>query len=171
MSNRGDDEVVWCLSEEDGSELWATRLGPACREGGPQGNEGPSCTPTVDGNLLYVIGASGNLACLKVQDGEILWRRSFVSDFGGRLPMWRYTESPLIDEEKVIFTPGAEEATLVALNKLTGETIWQSKGPASTEGATEPMPPARQDRPHHLPIRADRFGNRIKDSREARSAE
>jgi len=134
MSNRGDDEVVWCLSEADGKELWATRLGPACREGGRQGNEGPSCTPTVDADRLYVLGAGGDLACLKVQDGEIIWKHSVVDDFGGRRPMWRYSESPLVDGEKVICTPGGEDATLVALDKLTGETIWKSKVSDGTEG-------------------------------------
>ncbi|MBN2295909.1 MAG: serine/threonine protein kinase, partial [Pirellulales bacterium] len=52
MSNRGNDEVVWCLSEMDGKELWAMRLGPAQTEGMPQGKEGPGCTPTVDGDRL-----------------------------------------------------------------------------------------------------------------------
>ena len=66
MSNRGEDEVVWCLSEADGKELWVTRLGPACQEGGPQGKEGPGCTPTVDDNRLYVVGAGGTVACLQV---------------------------------------------------------------------------------------------------------
>ncbi len=146
MSNRGDDEVVWCLSETDGNELWVTRVGPACREGGRQGNEGPSCTPTVDDDRLYVLGAGGDLACLQAQDGKILWQRSFVNDFGGRLPMWRYTESPLVDGEKVICTPGAEDATLVALDKLTGETIWQSKGPETSGAATERTPAPGQGR-------------------------
>ena len=56
MSNRGDDEVVWALSETDGKTLWVTRLGPAFQQRMPQGAEGPGCTPTVDGELLYVAG-------------------------------------------------------------------------------------------------------------------
>ena len=128
------------------AKLWVTRLGPACNEGGPQGKEGPSCTPTVDGDRLYVLGAGGDIACLKVQDGEILWRVNVVNDFGGSLPMWRYAESPLVDGENVICTPGAEDATLVALNKLNGETIWKSKGPVSTDAATERTPSPGQGR-------------------------
>jgi outer membrane protein assembly factor BamB len=146
MSNRGDDEVVWALSEADGKELWVARLGPACREGGSQGNEGPSCTPTVDGDRLYVLGAGGALACLKVSDGEIIWRRSFVDDFGGRLPRWRYNESPLVDGEKVICTPGGEDATLVAVDKLTGKTIWKSQVPDSTDGGGRAAAPPGQGR-------------------------
>ena len=62
MSNRGDDEVVWSLSEADGKELWVTRLGPAFQQRVPQSKEGPSCTPTVDGEQLYVLGVGGDLA-------------------------------------------------------------------------------------------------------------
>ncbi|MBM4092219.1 MAG: serine/threonine protein kinase [Planctomycetes bacterium] len=138
MSNRGEDEVVWCLSERDGSSLWVTRLGPACREGGPQGSEGPGCTPTVDGDRLYVVGAGGDVACLKAEDGEVVWRRSLIDDFGGRIPMWRYNESPLVDGEKVICTPGGADATVVALNKMTGGTIWTSSMPDSTDRGDGP---------------------------------
>jgi alcohol dehydrogenase (cytochrome c) len=133
MSNRGDDEVVWALSESDGKELWVTSLGPACQEGGPQGKEGPGCTPTIDGERLYVLGAGGDLACLQAQDGKVIWRRSLTEDFGGRRPMWRFNESPLVDGEKVICTPGAQDAMLVALNKLSGETIWKSQLPGGAD--------------------------------------
>jgi len=129
MSNRGEDEVVWSLSEENGEEVWATSLGPACKEGGSQANEGPDCTPTVDGDRLYVIGAGGTLACLQVSDGKVVWKRDFVKDFGGVMPRWRYSESPLIDGDKVICTPGADEATMLALDKTTGDVIWQTKVP------------------------------------------
>ena len=83
MSNRGGDEVVWALSETDGKELWVTRLGPAFQQQMPQGKEGPGCTPTVDGERLYVEGLGGDLACLQVKDGKIIWQRSLTSDFGG----------------------------------------------------------------------------------------
>ncbi|MGO9109683.1 MAG: PQQ-binding-like beta-propeller repeat protein [Thermoguttaceae bacterium] len=136
ISNRGDDEVIWALSEADGKTLWVTRLGPAFRVGMPQGNEGPGCTPTVDGELLYVVGLGGDLACLQVRDGKIVWRRSFTRDLGGRLPMWRFNESPLVDGDKVICTPGGQDATLVALDKLTGKTIWKSQVPSGGPGGS-----------------------------------
>jgi len=127
MSNRGEDEVVWALSEKDGKELWVTRLGPAFKQSWPQGKEGPGCTPTVDGERLYVEGLGGDVACLQVKDGKVLWQCSLTRDFGGSVPAWSYRESPLVDGEKVIVTPGAEDAMLVALDKLTGKTIWKSK--------------------------------------------
>ena len=132
MSNQGDDEVVWALSETDGKTLWTTRLGPAYQGGPSQGNEGPACTPTVNGKLLYVVGMGGDLACLQVGDGKVIWQKSLTRDLGGRLPMWRFTESPLIDGEKVVVTPGGQDAILVALDKLTGKTIWKSRMPSST---------------------------------------
>lgn len=137
MSNRGDDEFIWALSESDGKEIWAIRIGPALTEGMPQGKEGAGCTPTVDGDRLYVLGLSGDLACLQSKDGKTLWRRSLTNDFGGVIPTWRYNESPLVDGEKVICTPGGKGATLVALNKLTGEPIWKSDVPEPAGGNSE----------------------------------
>jgi outer membrane protein assembly factor BamB len=138
MSNRGDEEVVLALSEKDGSEIWVAPLGPAFQQQASQGREGPACTPTVDGERLYVEGLGGTVACLQVKDGKIVWQRSLTEDFGGRRPMWSYRESPLIDGDKVIVTPGGADAMLVALNKLTGETIWKSRmsdSPAAASGA------------------------------------
>jgi outer membrane protein assembly factor BamB len=129
MGNRGDKEVVWALSETNGQELWATPLGAAFEQGPPQSKEGPGCTPTVDGDRLYVLGMGGNLACLQVADGKVIWQKNLTKDFGGRIPTWSYRESPLIDGEKLICTPGAEDATFVALNKMTGELVWKSKLP------------------------------------------
>ena len=141
MANRGEDEVVWALSEKEGKEVWVTRLGPAFKQQVPQSKEGPSCTPTVDGERLYVEGVGGDVACLQVKDGKILWRRSLTTDFGGRLPMWSYRESPLVDGDKVVVTPGSEDAMLVALDKLTGKTIWQSKVPGAS-GGSPTVPPS-----------------------------
>jgi outer membrane protein assembly factor BamB len=137
MSNRGDEEVVWALSETDGSEIWVTPLGPAFRQRASQGKEGPGCTPTVDGERLYIIGLGGELACLQVQDGAIVWQHSLTNDFGGSVPRWSYRESPLVDGDKVIVTPGGADATLVALDKLTGKTIWRSEVPDSPSGNSE----------------------------------
>jgi outer membrane protein assembly factor BamB len=134
MSNQGDDEVVWALSETDGKTLWTARGGPAFKQQASQGKEGPGCTPTVDGEQLYVEGLSGDVACLQAKDGKIIWQRSLQGDFGGRVPMWSYRESPLVDGDKVICTPGGEDAMLVALDKLSGKTIWKSKVPGGSGG-------------------------------------
>jgi len=136
MSARGEDEVVWALSEKDGQELWTTRLGPAVQQQVQQSKEGPSCTPAVDGELLYVEGMGGEVACLQVKDGKIVWQHSLTRDFGGRVPMWSYRESPLVDGDKVIFTPGSPDALLVALDKVTGKTVWKTQMPAGSGGGS-----------------------------------
>ena len=142
MSHRGGDEVAWALNEADGKELWVAKLGPAyAQEGMPQGKEGPGCTPTVDGERMFVLGLGGTLSCLQVADGKVVWQKSLTKDFGGQVPTWSYRESPLVDGEKVICTPGGDDATIVALNKLTGETLWKTKLPdaaAAAEGAGGP---------------------------------
>jgi len=134
MSHRGADEVVWALSEKDGQEIWAVRIAPAYTTSWPQSKEGPSATPTVDGDRLYVTGLAGNVACLQTADGKVVWQRNLMAEFGGRMPMWSYRESPLIDGDKVICTPGGQETTMVALNKLTGETLWKNYVPDRAGG-------------------------------------
>lgn len=147
MSHRGEDEVVWALSEKDGKELWAVRIGPAFTTSWHQSKEGPSATPTVDGNRLYVLGLAGNLVCLEASGGKVLWQRSLMADFGGRMPMWSYRESPLVDGDRVIGTPGGETNSIVALNKLTGEEIWRSFVPEKA-GQPAPVPARRDNRPN-----------------------
>lgn len=135
MSNRGEDEIVWALSEQDGKEVWAVRIAPAHSQNFPQSKEGPSATPTVDGDRLYVMGLAGNVACLQAADGKVVWQRNLVTDFGGAIPAWSYRESPLVDGDKLICTPGSEGAMLVALHKLTGQTLWKTRMPGSSERA------------------------------------
>ena len=92
-------------------------------------------TPTVDGEMLYVEGLGGDVACLQVEDGKIVWQHSLTRDYGGRVPMWSYRESPLVDGDKVIVTPGSQDATLAALDKVTGKTVWKSRMPAGSGGS------------------------------------
>jgi len=151
MSHRDADEVAWALNEADGKELWVAKLGPAyTQEGMPQGKEGPGCTPTVDGERMYVLGLGGTLSCVQVADGKVLWQKSLTRDFGGQIPTWSYRESPLVDGDKVIVTPGGDDATIVALNKLSGETVWKCKVPdaPAAAGPGAGGPPGRgQGRP------------------------
>jgi outer membrane protein assembly factor BamB len=106
----------------------------------PQSKEGPGCTPAVDADRLYVIGMGGRLACLSVESGKILWQRSLTQDFGGVVPTWSYRESPLVDGDNLICTPGGPEALMVALNKLTGETIWKCRLPGTAERQADNRP-------------------------------
>lgn len=140
MSSHGQDEVLWARSEKDGHELWATRLGPALTDGMPQGKEGAGCTPTVDGDSIYVIGLSGDVARIRAEDGSVVWKRNMQTDFGGVIPTWRYNESPLIDGEKLVCTPGGPDATVVALNKSDGHLLWKGVVPDASAKAGDTPP-------------------------------
>lgn len=90
--------------------------------------DGPRGTPTIDGDRLYVEGGNGDVACLDSRNGQTLWHASLTKGFGGSVPGWGYSESPLIVDNMVIVTPGGKQGTLVALDKLTGAKIWHSEG-------------------------------------------
>jgi outer membrane protein assembly factor BamB len=129
ISFRGKDEVVWALAEVNGQELWKTRIAEAKPASGSEGREGSRSTPTVDGDFAYALGEQGDLVCLETATGKEHWHKNLVKDFGGAVPHWGYSESPLVDGDKVIATPGGKEATLIALNKNTGDTIWKAQVP------------------------------------------
>ena len=115
-------------------ERWAAKVGRT------HGGGGPRCAPTVDGDLLYTVGPHGNVTCLETATGKLRWQKNLERDFGGRMStMWKFSESPLVDGEKLLCTPGAARAKVVALNKRTGETIWRCAvpdlGPQGRTGA------------------------------------
>ena len=128
MGLRGNDEVVWALDEKTGKELWSTRIAAGTELRGRQGGYGSRATPTVDGDRLYALGVSGDLVCLNFADGKLRWQKNLVTDFGGRVPQWGYSESALVEGDRVIATPGGE-TTLVALNKLSGALVWKAQVP------------------------------------------
>jgi outer membrane protein assembly factor BamB len=103
--------------------IWAAKVGPIHNDGGPR------CTPTVDNGLVYAIGTSGDLVCLDAKTGSVRFSRNFENDLGGKNPDWRYSESPLIDGDKLLCTPGGRDAVMAALNKKTGELIWKCSMP------------------------------------------
>jgi outer membrane protein assembly factor BamB len=130
MSNRGmDNEFVQALSAQDGKVIWTTRVGNV---GNPDQNpKYPKArsTPTVDGGFIYALGSDGDLACLEAKSGKIRWQKNLRKEFGGQPHDWAYSESPLVDGDVVVVTPGGEQATMVALNKKTGALIWKSAIP------------------------------------------
>lgn len=131
MGDIGDAQYVVALSEEGGEHLWKTEVGP--QHDDEYG--GPRATPTIDGERLYALGTAGDLVCLETSTGREVWRRHLVEDFGGDLMKamgqydWRFAESPLVDGERVIVTPGAPDAMVVALDKASGEEIWRAAVP------------------------------------------
>lgn len=90
--------------------------------------DGPRGTPTIDGDNVYVEGGLGDFACLDAVTGKTKWYVSLGTDLGGGRPGWGYSESPLIEGNLVIVTPGGSKGSLAALDKYTGEVIWRSEG-------------------------------------------
>jgi outer membrane protein assembly factor BamB len=127
MGFKGDDEVVWALEEANGKPLWTTRIAAANKHVGYP--EGPRCTPTVDGELVYALGLDSDLVCLEAATGKERWRSNLQREFKGSSGGWGYSESPLIDGDKVLCTPGGRDATLLALNKQTGALVWKGVVP------------------------------------------
>lgn len=115
---------VFCLNAETGKILWKSKIGPGTGGSGPAG---PRCSPTVDGDRLYALTRHGVLACLSTGDGEIKWKVDYMKDLGGRMMSgWGYSESPLVDGDLVIGTPGSDTAALAAFNKHTGAVVWKT---------------------------------------------
>jgi outer membrane protein assembly factor BamB len=133
MSNKGmDDEYVQAREVKDGKPAWTTRVGNV----GPNrmmNYPGARCTPTVDGELLYALGSDGDLACLETAGGKVRWQKNLRKDFGGQTGNWVYAESPLIDGDVLVCTPGGKEATLLALNKKDGAVVWKSAVPGGDQ--------------------------------------
>ena len=109
---------------KNGKQVWATDFGPVRHEG--SGYPGTRATPSLDADRLYVLGIAGDLVCLDIKDGRIVWREDLVRDFGGKVPYWGYSESPLIDGPHLICTPGGKENTVLALKKTDGGLVWGS---------------------------------------------
>lgn len=123
--DRADSSFVFALNAKDGKQVWAARLG---KPGAPGwgGFAGPRATPTVSGDLLFTVDQWGELVCLSAADGTEKWRKHFEQDFGGKRPEWGFSESPLVDGEKVLVTPGGPKGAIVALDKKSGALLWQT---------------------------------------------
>jgi outer membrane protein assembly factor BamB len=132
---KGPNSIVSALNRADGKPVWSKTLGPSANN--DQGN-GPRGTPTVDGDRVYILTENGDLACLKT-DGTAVWQRNILKDFGGRNLRWLISESPLIDGNNLIVTPGGRGAGMVALDKMTGKTVWTSKDLSDTAGYSSPI--------------------------------
>jgi outer membrane protein assembly factor BamB len=134
LGNEGNDnEYVQCLRVGDGEVIWKTTIGKVGHPDQRPPYPGSRSTATVDGDALYVLGSDGDLACLDAESGSIRWSKNVRADYGGKYGEWAYSESPLVDGDVVVCTPGGEEATMLALNKRNGEVVWRSAIPGGDE--------------------------------------
>ena len=123
MGARHGVEKLLAIDVNSGQELWSLNVGDMFEIS--RGN-GPRSTPTVVVDRVYALGALGNLVCANAQTGELLWSVE-MTELGGSPPNWGYCESVLVDQGKVICTPGGSKGTVAALDAATGKTIWQSR--------------------------------------------
>ncbi|MGE5195218.1 MAG: PQQ-binding-like beta-propeller repeat protein [Deltaproteobacteria bacterium] len=132
MGNHGDRELVLAFNLDSGENLWKFDNAPAYHNGY---GDGPRSTPTIDGDRLYALGGTGELVCLDRTSGTKIWQKNIVKDFGAGVPGWGICESVLIDGDRLICTPGGKDATLVALDKKTGATVWKAAVPQNDPAA------------------------------------
>jgi outer membrane protein assembly factor BamB len=123
MGLRGESEVLIAISVADGAELWSAEVGRRLKN---NWGDGPRSTPTVDGNRVYAMAGLGDLHCVDAQSGKTIWKAS-MAKLGGKKPGWGFCESVLVDDGKVICTPGGRQGAMAALDKNTGRVVWQSK--------------------------------------------
>ena len=132
MGNTGEaggTEAVFCLSPENGKEIWRHaypgQLLPNLHEGGP------AATPTIDGNFVYTLGKEGQLFCLEAATGEVIWKTSLRKEFDVSVPEWGFSCSPRIYQEKLI----VEGGRIACFDKHTGEKLWQTPPAAAGYGS------------------------------------
>ncbi|HMC11896.1 MAG TPA: PQQ-binding-like beta-propeller repeat protein, partial [Pirellulaceae bacterium] len=136
MSSTGaENEMVKALAIADGKEVWSARIGNVGPNTPGNNYPGPRSTPTIDGDRLYALGSDGDLACLDAATGKIMWQTNVRGTFGGKPGQWAYAESPLIDGDTLVCTPGGPTATIAALDKKTGAPIWTCAVPEGDQAA------------------------------------
>jgi len=116
-------ERVKCFDIRDGSLLWTHEYD---RPYSISYAGGPRCTPAVDGDRVYALGAEGNLWCLNVTDGRVLWSKDFVADYGAKTAIWGMASHPLVDGDLLYCVVGGEGSVAVAFDKLTGKEVWRA---------------------------------------------
>lgn len=141
MGDLADGQYVFALKEDGGEMLWKTLVGPIHEDG----RGGPRSTPTTDGDRIFVTNTEGDVICLETASGKEAWRVSMTEAYESYMMKamgsydWKYAESPLVDGDRVVVTPGHVRAMMVALDKKTGEEIWITRGgrigPLGSDGA------------------------------------
>lgn len=139
MGTDDQTDFVLAVNTDTGKKVWSTPIGADVSN--PWGS-GPRGTPTVDGDYLYALNSGGVLACLKTKNGKKVWSVNLMGrrGLGGGKPTWNYSESPLVDGDRVICTPGGSRGTMAALDKKTGRVLWRSKDLTDPAGYSSAVP-------------------------------
>ena len=125
--NFPDGQAVVALREQDGRSLWKRRVTISPPK---HGYDGSRTTPAIDGRFVYAIPSDGSIACMDAKSGKAVWRKGFQDAWKGQMmSQWGFSESPLVDGDRVICTPGGPSALMVALDKTSGREIWRCPSP------------------------------------------
>ena len=119
-------ERILCLNEADGRVLWQYEYDCPYNISYPAG---PRACPAVDGQRVYTLGAEGNLHCLDVATGKVVWARDFKQDYGAKTQLWGHAAAPLIDGDRLICVVGGAKQAVVAFDKETGRERWSALPP------------------------------------------
>ena len=120
--NEEGDKEVFSAYDLDGKKLYSKEYGKPWTQSYPDART----TPAVVNGKAYVISGSGEIACISVADGSLVWTIDGGTVFERKTGNWGTSECPLVFDNKVIYTPSGEQTTMVALNAETGETVWKS---------------------------------------------
>jgi outer membrane protein assembly factor BamB len=134
LGSRGNVEYVIAFDAATGKRVWEVPNGDRFRN---EMGDGPRSTPTVEGGRVYAFGGTGTLVCLDAATGTRIWAVDVVRQFGGVTPYWGYSEAPLIVGDRIVLNAGGRSASIVALNKADGKTLWQSHNDEA--GYSSPM--------------------------------
>jgi outer membrane protein assembly factor BamB len=128
LGETNDQIFAICIDLQSGKEIWRTDFsrGGVGADYNHGWGGGPRCTPTVDGDQVFAVSDVGTLASFDRETGGLQWKVEFVQDFGGEIPVWGYSESPLVDGDRVMVTPGGPKF-MVGLDRKTGKEVWVSK--------------------------------------------
>lgn len=125
MYHKGGEEIVICLAADTGKTIWEHKYPlPDAEKGAGGYGVGPRSTPTIVGNRIYTVGISGVLHCLDKSDGKVIWVHRLLEQFGGNLPTWGISASPLAYEETLIVPAGGKGKAVVAFNQADGQIVW-----------------------------------------------
>lgn len=134
MSEDEENEIFQCYSL-DGKKLYTTAYGKPWKQSYPD----TRTTPTIEDGKAYVISGMGEVVCIDIADGKILWTVDGGTKYGRKPGTWGTSECPLVFDDKVIYTPCGDQTTMVALNRLTGEELWKSRALGDKSGYVSPV--------------------------------
>ena len=133
-------ERAIALDEETGEILWIREWPTSYRMLMISYAVGPRATPTVDGDRVYVVGAAGDLFCLDVETGAVIWEKHYIAEFDSFVPTWGVASSPIVDGDHLISVVGAEPGgVVVAFDKRTGEEVWRALDVVGEMGYGQPI--------------------------------